>query len=54
MGNMILDKKVQQQAEWTRQHNLTEVQFKQLLSNKLMRAKDKTIALKLRDSKLFA
>jgi hypothetical protein len=34
-----IDSKKQQEAEWTRQHELTKEQFKQLIVNKMTRAK---------------
>ena len=44
-----IDIKKQKEAEWLRQHTLTQEQTKQLILNKLKRAEDMHLALKKRE-----
>jgi len=45
-----LDSKQNRQVEWTRQHTLTQDQFKQLIANKIRRAADMQLAIRKREA----
>ena len=45
-----LDLKQNQQAEWLKQHTLSQDQFKQLIANKMRRAADMQQAIRKREA----